>query len=284
MQPLAQLTRRATRTARRLLAPKDTAATWKSLQDGGMRKVFGGLVVVIIVGALFVDALAFWVSFSSIRVTAIRSGAFTPSNAWALPLLVDTLILVATCAELWLISKQKLSVFEVLGPKALLGAAAITSFVLNMVHVGASNQFGRNVAMIAPLVLVLAIETLTLIARRAIRARVHRLASAASSATRTPRIAPQGATTIAPEIAARTALSQVNGSALPPVASGIAPEIAQRTATGIATSPAERIALVRAMVAADPEVSIPEIVGATGVKQRRAYQLRAEARNGHGGS
>jgi hypothetical protein len=120
--------------------------------------------------------VAFFTSFEAIRAYAKGSGGITPAHAWAIPLLVDTFIVIATGAELWLsVHPARRAWWELAWPRALLAGAAMVSFVLNVAHAKAGDWPARGVAAIPPAALLLSVELLVLIARRAALARTHRL-------------------------------------------------------------------------------------------------------------
>jgi Protein of unknown function (DUF2637) len=129
-----------------------------------------------------VGALAFYTSFEAIRAYAERSQGITPQHAWVVPLLVDSFIVVATFADLWLSTRPTRSWLEVAAPKALLAGAALVSFVLNIAHAGHADWAARGVAAIPPAALLLSVELVLMIVRRAAGARTIRLAAPAGAA------------------------------------------------------------------------------------------------------
>src|SRR6266496_5844818 len=85
-----------------------------------------------------------------------------------LPLLVDSFIVVATGADLWFTTtKQKRRLWEIWWPKALLAGAAGVSFILNVAHAESGNWAARGVAAIPPAALILGVELLMMVLRRA---------------------------------------------------------------------------------------------------------------------
>src|SRR6266542_2277328 len=121
-------------------------------------------------------------SFEAIRAYATTSGGITPAHAWAIPLLVDSFIVIATGAELWLgVHPTRRAWWELAWPRGLLAGAAAVSFVLNVAHAKAGDWPARGVAAIPPAALVLSVELLVMIARRAAIARTHRLTTASRS-------------------------------------------------------------------------------------------------------
>jgi hypothetical protein len=122
-----------------------------------------------------IAALAFYTSFEAIRAYSERSEGIAPQHAWAIPLLVDSFIIVATGADLWFTTtKQRRRPFEVVWPKLLLAGAALVSFILNVAH-AQHNWPARFVAAIPPAALVLGVELLMMVLRRSTTIRAQRL-------------------------------------------------------------------------------------------------------------
>jgi hypothetical protein len=138
---------------------------------------FRTILVGILGGAVAgIGCLAFYTSFEAIKAYAERSGGIAPEHAWAVPLLVDSFIVVATGADLWFTTtKQKRRLWEIWWPKALLAAAAGVSFVLNVAHAESGNWAARGVAAIPPAALILGVELLMMVLRRATTIRAARL-------------------------------------------------------------------------------------------------------------
>jgi hypothetical protein len=147
--------------------------------DAWLRR-FQAVVITIMAGvAAGVGAVAFFTSFEAIRSYAKTSGGIIPAHAWAVPLLVDSFIVVATGAELWLAGQPgRRAWWELAWPRVLLAGAAAVSFVLNVAHAKAGAWPARGVAAIPPAALVLSVELLVMIARRAAIARTAQLATA----------------------------------------------------------------------------------------------------------
>jgi Protein of unknown function (DUF2637) len=161
------------------LAAAVAADTW-------LRRFRAVLVAVLGLAVAGIGALAFWTSFEAIKQYANGSGGIAPEHAFAVPLLVDSFIVVATGADLWFTTtKQQRRVWELWWPKALLAGAAGVSFVLNVAHAQSGDWAARGVAAIPPAALVLGVELLMLVLRRATTSRTGRLA-AALAATREP--------------------------------------------------------------------------------------------------
>jgi hypothetical protein len=141
---------------------------------------FRALLVAVLGGTVAgIGALAFFTSFEAITAYARRSGGIAPEHAFAVPLLVDSFIVVATGADLWFATTAKQRrLWEVCWPKALLAGAAGVSFVLNIAHAGQHGWAARGVAAIPPAALVLGVELLMLVLRRATTIRTERLAAA----------------------------------------------------------------------------------------------------------
>jgi hypothetical protein len=138
---------------------------------------FRTILVVILGGTVTgIGMLAFYTSFEAIKSYAERSSGIAPGHAWAIPLLVDSFIVVATGADLWFATtKQKRRIWEIYWPKALLAGAAGVSFILNVAHAQSGNWAARGVAAIPPAALVLGVELLMMVLRRATTIRSARL-------------------------------------------------------------------------------------------------------------
>jgi Protein of unknown function (DUF2637) len=133
--------------------------------------------LVAILGAIVagIACLAFFTSFEAIRAYAMRSAGIAPEHAWAIPLLVDSFIIVATGADLWFVTTaRQRKWWEIIWPKLLLCGAAAVSFVLNVAHAN-HNWAARGVAAIPPAALVLGVELLMMVLRRATAMRASRL-------------------------------------------------------------------------------------------------------------
>ena len=152
--------------------------------DTWLRRFQAAVITIMAAVAGGVGAVAFFTSFEAIRSYAKTSGGITAEHAWAIPLLVDSFIVVATGADLWLsVQTARRAWWEVAWPKALLGGAAGVSFVLNVAHAQAGDWPARGVAAIPPAALVLSVELLVMIVRRAAIARTTRLATVTSPAS-----------------------------------------------------------------------------------------------------
>jgi Protein of unknown function (DUF2637) len=193
-------------------------------------------ILVAVLGAtvLGIACLAFYTSFEAIRAYAVRSQGIAPEHAWAVPLMVDSFIVVALGADLWFTTtKVRRAWWEVWWPKLLLAGAAGVSFILNVAH-AEPTWAARGVALIPPAALVLGVELLMMVLRRATTIRAARLqveAEAAHEAAmaaplariqieamRRPRRADTAVGTVAPP-PARPATAEAKAGALPrPVA------------------------------------------------------------------
>jgi len=148
------------------------------------------LVAVLGAAVLGIASLAFYTSFEAIRSYAVRSGGIAPEHGWAVPLLVDSFIVVATGADLWFTTtKARRAWWEVWWPKMLLAGAAGVSFVLNVAH-AEPTWAARGVAAIPPAALVLGVELLMMVLRRATTLRATRLQVEAEAAQEAAMAAP----------------------------------------------------------------------------------------------
>ncbi|MGV1005314.1 MAG: DUF2637 domain-containing protein [Candidatus Nanopelagicales bacterium] len=118
-----------------------------------------------VAGTVFIAAGAFWLSFTSLADLAARSG-IGAGQAWAWPLIVDGIIVVATVAVVALAGQR-----SAWYPWALLVGGALVSVTANAIHavVAADADVPRmlaaSVAAVPPIVL-LAITHLTVILTR----------------------------------------------------------------------------------------------------------------------
>lgn len=123
-------------------------------------------VVTAITGTVFIAAGAFWLSFTALADLARRSG-IDAGQAWAWPLIVDGIIVVATVAVVALASQRRPTWY----PWTLLAAGAVVSVTANAIHaiIAADTDVpsvpAASVAAIPPLVL-LSITHLTVILTR----------------------------------------------------------------------------------------------------------------------
>jgi hypothetical protein len=133
------------------------------------------LVAVLGATVMGIACLAFYTSFEAIRSYAVRSQGIAPEHGWAVPLLVDSFIVVALGADLWFTTtRARRPWWEQWWPKLLLGVAAGVSFVLNVAH-AEPTWAARGVAAIPPAALVLGVELLMMVLRRATMLRAARL-------------------------------------------------------------------------------------------------------------
>ncbi|MDJ1372710.1 DUF2637 domain-containing protein [Gulosibacter molinativorax] len=123
-------------------------------------------VVTAITGTVFIAAGAFWLSFTALADLARRSG-IDARQAWAWPLIVDGIIVVATVAVVALASQHRPTWY----PWTLLAAGAVVSVTANAIHAiiaadtDVPSVLAASVAAIPPLVL-LAITHLTVMLTR----------------------------------------------------------------------------------------------------------------------
>jgi hypothetical protein len=141
---------------------------WLSRFRTTLVAVLGGTVTAI-------GCLAFYTSFEAIRAYAVRSQGIAPEHGWAVPLLVNSFIVVAIGADLWFTTtRSRRALWEQWWPKLLLAAAAGVSFVLNVAY-AEPTWAARGVAAIPPAALVLGVELLMMVLRRATMLRAARL-------------------------------------------------------------------------------------------------------------
>ena len=198
-------------------------------QDKWLSRFRTILVAVLGATVLGIASLAFYTSFEAIRAYAVRSNGIAPEHGWAVPLMVDSFIVVALGADLWFTTtKARRAWWEVWWPKLLLAAAAGVSFVLNVAH-AEPTWAARGVALIPPAALVLGVELLMMVLRRATTLRATRLQVEAEAtqeaamsaplariqieAMRRPRRTGEALGTAAP--AARPAAAEPRAGALP---------------------------------------------------------------------
>ena len=111
--------------------------------------------VTAITGTVFIAAGAFWLSFTALADLARRSG-IDAGQAWAWPLIVDGIIVVATVAVVALASQSRPTWY----PWTLLAAGAVVSVTANAIHAIIASDtdvppvLAASVAAIPPLVLL----------------------------------------------------------------------------------------------------------------------------------
>jgi DNA-binding NarL/FixJ family response regulator len=111
-------------------------------------------VATAIVGTVFIAAGAFWLSFTALTDLASRSGIDT-GQAWAWPLIVDGMIVVATVAVVALAGQR-----SAWYPWTLLAAGASVSVTANAIHAAIAADadvpavLAASVAAVPPLVLL----------------------------------------------------------------------------------------------------------------------------------
>ncbi|WP_435159307.1 DUF2637 domain-containing protein [Amycolatopsis sacchari] len=122
-------------------------------------------VVTAVAGTVFIAAGAFWLSFTALADLARRSGVDV-GQAWAWPLIVDGIIVVATVAVVALAGQR-----GAWYPWMLLTAGAVVSVTANAIHAVVAADadvpgvLAASVAAVPPLVL-LAITHLTVVLTR----------------------------------------------------------------------------------------------------------------------
>ena len=122
-------------------------------------------VVTAITGTVFIAAGAFWLSFTALADLAARSG-IGEEQAWAWPLIVDGIIVVATVAVVAMAGQR-----SAWYPWALLVGGAAVSVTANAIHAVVAADadvpgvLAASVAAVPPVVL-LAITHLTVILTR----------------------------------------------------------------------------------------------------------------------
>lgn len=119
-----------------------------------------------VAGTVFIALGAFWLSFTALTDLAARSG-IEPGQAWAWPLIVDGIIVVATVSVVALGGQR-----QAWYPWMLLAGGALISVTANAIHAivaadaNVPDVLAASVAAVPPLVL-LAITHLTVILTRA---------------------------------------------------------------------------------------------------------------------
>lgn len=171
-------------------------------------------VVTAITGTVFIAAGAFWLSFTALADLARRSG-IDAGQAWAWPLIVDGIIVVATVAVVALANQSRPTWY----PWTLLAAGAVVSVTANAIHaiIAADTDvpavLAASVAAIPPLVL-LSITHLTVILTRPTTARAE--ATTSSGPVVVPEVEPAQAVVL-PVVSVRerraeaTTLREVEG-------------------------------------------------------------------------
>ncbi|WP_454173452.1 DUF2637 domain-containing protein [Microbacterium maritypicum] len=120
-----------------------------------------------VAGTVFIAAGAFWLSFTSLADLAARSGIGT-GQAWAWPLIVDGIIVVATVAVVALAGQR-----SAWYPWALLVGGALVSVTANAIHavVAADADVPRmlaaSVAAVPPVVLLASTHLTVILTRTA---------------------------------------------------------------------------------------------------------------------
>jgi hypothetical protein len=163
--------------------PAATAMPIVQFADPVLRRGLSVVIWLMAAAVAGIACLAFWTSFEAILDFATHHGE--QDYGWRVPLLVDTFVLVATLADLWCSAtrtgqESKWQRIVLWWPKLLLAAAVTASFAFNVGH--ARPDLGnRAVAAMPPVALMVSFELLMFITRRAIAARIARLAEATTS-------------------------------------------------------------------------------------------------------
>lgn len=135
----------------------------RSLRFDGIRVA----TTTAVAGTMFIAGGAFWLSFTSLEDLAHRSG-IGASQAWAWPLIVDGIIVVATVAVVVLASSR-----AVWYPWLLLIAGAAVSVTANAIHAilaadaDVPAALAASVAAVPPLVLLAITHLTSILARHA---------------------------------------------------------------------------------------------------------------------
>lgn len=148
---------------------------------GAVQRPRGRLAVwTAVSGTVFIAAAAFWLSFTALADLARRSGV-DEGQAWAWPLIVDGIIVVATVSVVALAGQH-----AAWYPWLLLMAGAAVSVAANAIHAvvaadaDVSSGLAGSVAAVPPLVL-LAITHLTVVLTRRFRAEPSKRPAEAST-------------------------------------------------------------------------------------------------------
>jgi Protein of unknown function (DUF2637) len=243
--------------------PASTAMPIVQFADPVLRRGLSVVIWLMAAAVAGIATLAFWTSFEAILDFATRHGE--QDYGWRVPLLVDTFVLVATLADLWCSAtrtgqESKWQRVVLWWPKLLLAAAVAASFAFNVGH--AKPDLGnRAVAAMPPVALVVSFELLMFITRRAIAARVARLARPTTTNDDTM-------------VAAAVRIEGDQATTLPMVAAtSDRPALPATTTTQPATRTAERATNDRqAAAATSREATSANARGATYGRVRELYE------------
>jgi hypothetical protein len=246
-------------------AAEVTAMPIVQFTDPVLRRGLSVVIWLMAAAVAGIATLAFWTSFEAILDFATHHGE--QDYGWRIPLLVDTFVLVATFADLWCSAtrtglESKWQRVVLWWPKLLLAAAVVASFAFNVGH--ATPDLGnRAVAAMPPVALVTSFELLMFITRRAIAARITRLAGGAT-------------TTNDPTMVAAAVRIEGDQTTTPPMvaSTGDRPALPATTTTRPATRTADRATNDRQAAATtnDREATSAHARGATYRKVRQLYQ------------
>ena len=217
-------------------------------------------ILVAVLGAtvLGIACLAFYTSFEAIREYAVRSNGIAPEHGWAVPLMVDSFIVVALGADLWFTTtKARRAWWEIWWPKLLLAGAAGVSFVLNVAH-AEPTVAARGVALIPPVALVLGVELLMMVLRRATTQRATRLQVEAEAAQEASMTAPLARIQIEAMRRPRRPGEAFAPAAAPEPGSGALPRPAPRPSAGESRrAPSDTFSQAVAAAKADDDAARP---------------------------
>jgi len=242
--------------------PTSTAMPIIQFADPVLRRALSVVIWLMAAAVAGIAGLAFWTSFEAILDFATHHGE--RDYGWRVPLLVDTFVLVATLADLWCSAtrtglESRWQRVVLWWPKLLLAAAVTASFAFNVGH--AKPDLGnRAVAAMPPVALVVSFELLMFITRRAITARVARLAGANTTSNETM-------------VAQAVRIEGDQETALPMVATtSDRPALPTTSTTGPATRTADRATNDRRTTATTREATSAKARGATYGKVRELYE------------
>jgi len=250
----------------------DTEHTAPARPAGSTRsaeRLLGAIRVLLVIAlsalVLTIGALAYVVSFEAIRAFAIQTGAFPAVLAWTAPLLVDSFTTAATLVILWRYLRGE-PWYTAWYAWTLVVVATTVSVALNVGH-APHHLAARLLAALPSIALVGAVELLMSVVRCGLRA-----------ATAPP--GPDPVQTTRPAV--RTVDPTNNGHALTAARQRITRAAVARTAGNHRASSGGARAQVRELVIQErgggPRVTVAQVIAATGLKERRAYELLRDAR------
>jgi hypothetical protein len=219
------------------------------------------LVAALTALVLAIAALAYVVSFEAIRAFAVETAAFPPSLAWSAPLLVDSFTTAASLVILWRYLRGE-GWREPWYAWSLVGCATAVSVALNVAH--APDRLSAQLfAALPPVALLGALELLMSVARTGLPHTDRGAAEQAYSVARDGTA--DGRSSVAVQdsrLAARPQLPTPDHTAA--AGNGSGPQRDSR-------------ARVRELVtherATGTRLHAREVAAATGISERRAYEL-----------